>query len=354
MFNPKLFALRSGLKLLHSSGLTGLLRGRLQGLGSIFCLHQVCPGGGLEQGFAPNSKLEITPEFLRGLILLVRSRGFETVPLASLVERLKAGQVGNKPAAVFTLDDGYKDNFVHAKPVFEELNCPYTIFISPAITDGMCNLWWRTLEQVIAGTDHLKFTSAGRDFDLACRTVGQKFKAFGVLYWFYALMEEHAQRRHMDGLAEQFGIDAKAYCRSVAMEWSELREMAKSPLCTIGAHTMNHFVLKTLSDDEAAGEMRDSKLRIERELGRPVEFFAYPYGDKRAAGPREFELAGQVGFAASVTTRKGVIWPEDASHLQSLPRIMVSGRYQERVLVDALISGLPTALLNRLSPIHSN
>jgi peptidoglycan/xylan/chitin deacetylase (PgdA/CDA1 family) len=354
MLNPKVLALKAGLKVLQSSGFTALLRKRLQGTGSIFCLHQVCPGGGLEQGFAPNSKLEITPEFLRGLIELVRSRGFETVSLATMVDNLKDGRGGGKPMAVFTLDDGYKDNFAHAKPIFEELNCPYTIFIAPAITDGTCNLWWRTLEQVIAGADHLSFTSAGRHFDLACRTVGQKSKAYDVLYWFYALMDEYAQRNHMDALAALFGIDPKAYCRSVAMDWVELKEMAQSPLCTIGAHTINHFVLKTLDSDEALAEMRQSKLRIEKELGRDIHFFAYPYGDKRAVGVREYELAQKAGFTASVTTRKGVIWPDDVVYLQSLPRIMVSGRYQESVLVDALISGLPTALLNKVRPIHAD
>jgi peptidoglycan/xylan/chitin deacetylase (PgdA/CDA1 family) len=354
MLNPKVLALRTGLKLLQSSGLTAVLRQRLQGIGSIFCLHQVCPGGGLEQGFAPNSKLEITPEFLRGLIGLVRSRGFETVSLATMVDCLKEGRVGGKPLAVFTLDDGYKDNFDFAMPVFEELNCPYTVFIAPSITDGTCNLWWRTLEQVIAGAEHLSFTSGGKSFDLACRNVRQKWKAFHVLYWFYALMDEHAQRIHVDELAAKFGIDPKAYCRSVAMDWSDVKTMAKSPLCTIGAHTINHFVLKTLSADEALAEMRESKLRVEKELGRGLRFFAYPYGDQRAVGAREYELAQRAGFEASVTTHKGVIWPEDVSHLQSLPRIMVSGRYQESVLVDALISGLPTALLNKVRPIHGD
>ncbi|MEO6609831.1 MAG: polysaccharide deacetylase family protein [Aestuariivirga sp.] len=354
MLNPKVLALQTGLKVLHGSGLTSLLRKRLQGAGSIFCLHQVCPGGGMEQGFAPNSKLEITPAFLRELITLVRSRGFETLSLGTMVERLKQGRGTGKPMAVFTLDDGYKDNFVHAMPVFEELNCPYTVFIAPAITDGTCNLWWRTLEQIIAGSDHLKFSSADKQFDLPCRTVKQKLKAFDELFLFYARMDEHSQRTNIDKLAVSFGIDPQAYCRNVAMDWAQVRDMAKSALCTIGAHTINHFLLKTLSAEEALSEMRDSKLRIEKELGRDIEFFAYPYGDRRAAGLREYELAKKAGFTASVTTRKGVIWPEDIAHLQSLPRVMVSGRYQERSFVDALISGVPTALLNKIRPIHAD
>ncbi len=352
MFNPKLLALRTGLKVLQGSGLAALLRGWLQGIGSIFCLHQICPGGGLEEGFAPNSKIEITPEFLRELIDLVRARGFETVSLAAMVERLKTGNVGGKPMAVFTLDDGYRDNLIYAKPVFEELNCPYTIFVAPAIADGTCNLWWRTVEQVVAASDHVKVSLAGRNFDLASRTVQQKQIAFRELFLHLYNLDQHEQRRLVDGLAKAHAIDHQAYCARVAMNWVELREISKSPLCTIGAHTVNHFALAMMDAEDARSEIKNSKSRIESELGRSVDFFAYPYGDGPTAGAREFALAQEAGFAASVTTRKGVIWPNDVKHLQSLPRIMISGRYQERVMVDALISGLPTALLNTFRPVH--
>ena len=353
MFNAKVLALRTGLKVMEGSGLVSLFRQRMQGIGSILCLHRVCPGGGLQDGFAPNSKLEITPEFLRGLIQLVRSRGFETVSMAVMVERLKSGEAGGKPMAVFTLDDGYRDNFEHAKPVFDELNCPYTIYVAPAIADGTCNLWWNTVEQIVALSDQLKFTMAGRDFDLPCRSVAEKNKAFSAIFMHFYFIDQHEQRRLLDTLAAQHKVDPQAYCRGEAMGWDELREIAKDPLCTIGAHTINHYAVAELKADEALSEMQGSRIRIEQEIDRNVAFFAYPYGDAPAAGPRDFELAARAGFTSSVTTRKGVIWPSDVAHMQSLPRIMVSGRYQDLAMVDALISGLPTGLLNKIKPIHS-
>jgi peptidoglycan/xylan/chitin deacetylase (PgdA/CDA1 family) len=344
--------LRNGLKLLQSSGLANAFRNQLQGIGSIFCLHQVLPGGGQELGFTPNRKLEISPEFLSDLIKLVHRRGFETVALGTLVERLTSGQVGKKPMAVFTLDDGYKDNLVHAKPVFDAHACPYTIFVAPGIADGTCNLWWRTLEQIVARTERIKVSSGEQNFDLVCRSVAEKNKSFNKLFDHFEALDQHEQRRQIDSLATAHSVDPKAYCRDEAMDWDELRQIAKSPLCTIGAHTINHFRVKSLSAEEAFAEMTLSKTRIETELERKVEFFAYPYGDKPAAGPRDFDLAQKAGFVASVTTRKGVVWPDDVVHLQSLPRIMVSGQYQELDMIDALISGLPTALLNKISPIH--
>ncbi len=353
MINSKVAGLKAGLKILQASGLTSLLRPKFQGIGSIFCLHQVCPGGGLEKGFAPNSKLEITPQFLRNLIELVRRRGYETMSLAALVDCLKTGVAPAKPLAVFTLDDAYKDNLHYAKPVFDALQCPYTIFAASSIADGSYSMWWRVLEEIVVGNDHLKIVFAGQDFDLACRTVEQKSKAYGVLFKFCAGLKQNEQAGHIDALAKSCNIDPKAYCRSAAMNWNELRAISKDPLCTIGSHTEHHFAVAKLDRAQSFAEMRQSKSRLENELGRKVEFLAYPYGDRPAAGDRDFALAEEAGFTASLTTRKGVIWPSDVQNLQSLPRIMISGRYQELGFVDALISGLPTALLNTIAPIRA-
>ena len=352
MINAKVAGLRTGLKILRASGLTAMLRPRLQGIGSIFCLHQVCPGGGHETGFAPNSKLEVTPQFLRGLIALVRDRGYETVSLATLVDHLKNEIVPSRPLAVFTLDDAYRDNLIFAKPVFEELACPYAIFVASAIADGQYTMWWRVLEEVVANTDHLRASIANREFDLPCRSVKEKYKAYRALFEFCAGLDQFVQGGHVDALARAFNIDPKSYCKTAAMNWDELRQIAKDPLCTVGTHTDNHYAVAKLDANQSLNEMQQSKARIEKELGRKVEFLAYPYGDRPAADKRDFALAEKAGFRASLTTRKGVIFPSDRQHLQSLPRIMISGRYQELGLVDALISGLPTALLNKFQPIH--
>jgi hypothetical protein len=152
--------LRACLEVIHYTGMSQLLRPAFQGLGSIFCFHHICPGGGLQAGFAPNSKLECTPEFLWEIIELVRKRGMETLSLADAVERTRNPKPGQKPFAVFTLDDGYKDNRVYGQPAFDQLNCPYTVFVAPQIVDGSCELWWRALELAIAKSERFNFTIA--------------------------------------------------------------------------------------------------------------------------------------------------------------------------------------------------
>ena len=57
-----------------------------------------------------------------------------------------------------------------------------------------------------------------------------------------------------------------------------LKEMANSPLCTIGAHGINHSVFRNLSREEAIQSYQNSKIQLEDLLGVNVPCFAFPYG----------------------------------------------------------------------------
>jgi peptidoglycan/xylan/chitin deacetylase (PgdA/CDA1 family) len=53
-------------------------------------------------------------------------------------------------------------------------------------------------------------------------------------------------------------------------------------LVTIGSHTMRHPRLTALDDSEAWEEIHESRVRLERVLGREVRLFSFPYGDFNA------------------------------------------------------------------------
>jgi peptidoglycan/xylan/chitin deacetylase (PgdA/CDA1 family) len=346
--------LKTCFDVMHYSGASSILRPVFAGSGVIFCLHHVYPGGGMQQGFAPNAKLAVTPDFLDDIINLVKRQGYELLSLPEAAERLRAGGAQSRPFAVFTLDDGYKDNLVHAAPVFRRHSCPFTVFVSPAIADGRCELWWLALEAMIAGTRHMDVELSGQRYRMDTRDDNQKNAAWDVLCPLLQSMPEQAQRQWVLQWAGKLGVDVFAQCRAIAMNWDDLRVLAKDPLASIGAHTINHFNLMKLDERAAGHEIRASKERIEQELGRTITSFAYPYGNTDAAGPREFALCAEAGFDVSVTTRLGCVFPAHAQHLQALPRIMVSGRFQKLRYIDALVSGVPAALANRFRKLNVN
>ncbi len=342
---PSVF--RTGLELLHYSGLSRLARPFTGGSGAIFMLHHVRPPRG-RAGFAPNAGLDVTPEFLDAVIGFVKARGWRLLSLEEAAEELRGNIRQKAPFAVFTLDDGFRDNLEHAVPIFRRHACPFTVFAAPAYVDGKGELWWDALEEAIATSEVVRPGLEGLPAELPARTDEERRATWEALYWPVRGMEQHAQRKWIHRFAEAHGVDLVALCRREVMSWQELRSLAADPLCTIGAHTVHHYAVALLDTDEALAEMMESKVRLEDELGGPVRTFAYPYGDAGSAGPRDFALAEKAGFNVAVTTRKGLIYPEHADHLMALPRVSLNGFYQKIRYVDVLLSGAPFVLFNGL------
>lgn len=65
----------------------------------------------------------------------------------------------------------------------------------------------------------------------------------------------------------------------IFMNWQEIKEVAEEGI-SIGAHTVSHRILSTLSDREVEKEIIESKNEIEQRLGKSVISFAYPVGKK--------------------------------------------------------------------------
>lgn len=57
-----------------------------------------------------------------------------------------------------------------------------------------------------------------------------------------------------------------------------LKTLDVDPLCTIGAHTISHPKLDTLSPEEQTKEIEQSLQELESLLGQPIRHFSYPHG----------------------------------------------------------------------------
>ena len=249
-----------------------------------------------------------------------------------------------KPFAVFTLDDGYKDNRDFAYPVFKRHNAPFTIYVPTAYADGHGELWWLAFEEALRRLPHVDVDcdDVVRSYSLA--TDAEKGRAFHELYWWLRKIPEERARAVVRDLASKAGFEVSALCRELIMTWDEIRALAQDPLVTIAAHTTNHFALAKLRPEDARREIADSVARVAQELGKPVRHFSYPYGDEGSAGEREFEIARDLGIETAVTTRKGLIRAAHADAMTALPRLSLNGDYQDARYVKVLLSGLPFAL----------
>lgn len=341
--------IRAGLGALYFSGAHHLLRPLLSGVGAIFMLHRVRPAR--ETAFQPNRHLEVTPEFLRATLCHLRSRDIDIVTMDELHERLVQGRFDRRFAA-FTLDDGYRDNLDHALPVLREFDAPLTVYVASDFADGTGRLWWAALEAVIAKAEQIDITIGNSALRLDATTPAAKQATFDRLHdWLRALPGEHDLKREIEALCTTYDVDMGALCRSLCLSWTELKTFAADPLVTIGAHSVSHCNLAKQAEDVAAQEMAVSRARIEQALERPVLHLAYPYGDREAAGMREFTLAAAAGFKTAVTTRPGMLFADNAAHMTALPRVSLNGNYQDARILPVLTSGAATAMWNGLRRI---
>lgn len=333
--------LRSGLKALYYSGAHRLLASYTQGVGLIFMLHQVNPQRPGQ--FAPNGILTVRPDFLDGVIRQVRAAGLDIVSLDEARARILQGDAARR-FVCFTLDDGYRDNLEHAWPVFRRHGVPITIYVPSDFPQGKGELWWLGLERVIAGNDRVAVTMEASEEVLAAAAVAEKQVAFDRIYWWLRKVDEDRQREFVRKLCARHGVDMESLCRELIMSWDELASLAREPLVTIGAHTVAHYALAKLPAERAACEIEEGAEQIARKLGARPAHFAYPYGDATSAGPREFDLASELGFKTAVTTRKGVVFPEHRDHLTALPRVSLNGAYQSLLYTRLYLTGAPFAL----------
>ncbi len=335
--------LKAALSALHYTGADGAMSPLTRGIGVVFMLHHVRPAK--PDAFGPNRILEVTPEFLDATIRHVVQQGFEVLSLDEMHFRLGEGDF-DRPFACFTFDDGYRDNYQYAYPIFRRYGLPFGIYVPTDFPDGYGDLWWLKLEKVIAAlsTVEVKMNGAWRRFE--CRTRAQKEKAFDEIYWWLRGIGEDEARLVVADLCKLHSVDCSTLCSDLVMTWDEIRSLARDPLVTIGAHTRRHLALAKLSASTARLEMEESVRRLETELGRPCRHFSFPYGDEGSAGPREFALAQELGLKTAVTTRKGLIHRHHSDGLTALPRLSLNGEFQNTRYVKVMLSGAPFAFYN--------
>jgi peptidoglycan/xylan/chitin deacetylase (PgdA/CDA1 family) len=286
-----------------------------------------------------NRDLEVTPEYLRDVVNMCREAGREIISLDEARDRIKAGLQSDRPFAVLTFDDGYKDNLTYAYPVLRELNAPFTVYLCTDFPDGKALLWWYLLEQKVRSTHKIELSINGAIKRYITATTSERLHAFHEIR--YQLVTASSEER--DNLLSQlFGNGREQwfeFTKAAALTWDEVRSLDRDPLCTIGAHTVTHPSLKQLDESQLQFEITESKRIIEQQIGKPVQHFCYPYGSPINCGEREFRAVESAGFATATTTTMSPLTHKSSSDIYALPRIPVRGTHESVELMRLLIEG---------------
>ena len=183
-----------------------------------------------------------------------------------------------------TVDDGYRDFYLHAYPVYAAYNIPVTVFLVSEFMDGRHWMWWDKVTYLFKRTSRLSVVvplPSGEPLAFTLTTdVHRKSAAKDCI----DALTRFPHPRVLEVVGElpailDVELPAAPPEEYAPLSWDEVREMTAHGI-SFGAHTMTHALLPDIEDPAALQqELEGSKRRIEEETGTAVEHFAYPNGD---------------------------------------------------------------------------
>lgn len=341
--DTKKHLISSGFSFFRQTGLHRLAAPFTRGEGAILMFHRVQPR--VERDFVPNQLLEITPEFLDAVLTRLTSLGFAIVSLDTALDGI--GEARERPFAVLTFDDGYRDTRDFALPILEKHRAPFTMYVTTGFAERTARLWWVELDEAIRRLPQIKIEIGGTKLVLPSATAAEKSAVFAEIFRRLRGVSEDALLEVTGRLMASAGVEPVALAEELCLDWAGIEAMARNDLCTIGVHTLTHPRLAKLDEAAMRHELAESRRLIEARIGRPAAHLAYPIGNRAVAGEREYKAAADLGFASAVTTLPGMIFPQHAAHRTALPRVSINGNWQSPDFVEILLSGVPFALWNK-------
>ena len=262
--------------------------------------------------------LAVAPaRFAEQMDVLRRTRS--PVPLDWLVREVAAGRRPARAVAV-TFDDGYLDVLDEGKPILDRTGIPATMFLTTGALGSPSGFWWdRLAAAVLTAVDvprelRLSFARvASRDRDEAHLALWQEIR----------VLAPAERERAVEEVARTLGRTAAPPAPIMTRE--DVAALLAGDTFTLGAHSVSHPSLPSLSEDDQRREMQQSRRAVEELTGAAVRRFAYPFGDFDARSER---IARDVGFEFALSTEPGAA--RRARDLFRLPRYAVGDWNGER------------------------
>jgi peptidoglycan/xylan/chitin deacetylase (PgdA/CDA1 family) len=234
------------------------------------------------------------------------ARRYRCVTMDDVHEALARGRSLPDNALVITFDDGYRDNYEAAFPILRAHGVPATFYLTTGCLDGGPPLWMTELRYLVYGVrrptvvDPVTGAAYPVGVARACERAiaGLKQTLVG---------RGHAERQAvLAELRRQSGARREGV-RDRMLTWSEARKMRDGGM-QIGAHTITHPRLPSVTSGEALEELAGCRDELRARLSTAIEHFAYPNpGDGQHWDERIRALVAATGYATAVTSTAGYV-----------------------------------------------
>lgn len=328
---------RARMELAYFSGYARLKQRHTGGAGVILRFERVRQRP--SQPFQPHRAGEITPQFLDCMIRALKRWKFDLVGIDEVCRRAVT-LPKPRPFVCLTFDSGYKDVITAAYPVLAKHGVPFAVYLPTAFPDGLGEMWWLALEQMIAREIRISLVIDRKERHFTTRDVSEKHDAFDFLSSWMRTLSPPDLSFAINDLCKRYSVDLAALSRVASMDWDDLTRLAADPLVTFGSATVNYPVLSNLGNADARREIAMGKAVAETAFRRDVRHFAYPFGDRESWRRQHLEMAREAGFASAVSAIPGVVEPKGYTDLHALPRVAWDGRQRSLRMMRVILSGM--------------
>ena len=290
-------------------------------LGYIFMLHRVDDFE--ECHLWCNEHMKVTPGFLDSTITSLKEK-YDIIPLSDVPKRF--AQKNKRKFIVFTMDDGYKDNYTKALPVFKKHNVPYTIFVTTDFPDKKAVLWWYELEDLLLSNESVALSNG---VTYPAHNYQEKCDSFMRIRQEILRLNQLDLENELNKLFSNYKINWTSQCEKLCLSWDDIKALKNEPLVTIGAHTKHHYNLKELAtENDVNDEVLSGVDLIKEKTGIEPKVFAYPFGSLSEAGKREYKVLSSLQFDCACIAYGGPCAKKHEKKLSSLPRIMLKQSFK--------------------------
>ncbi|MDD7931111.1 polysaccharide deacetylase family protein [Actinomycetospora straminea] len=229
------------------------------------------------------------------------------VPLSDAVDTLAAGGSLPPRAVALTFDDGYADWLDAAVPALDRRGLHGTFFLVSDILSERIGAWWEELADAFDRCTATSLEWAGRTHDLT--TPVARRAAQDALKDELKLVDRATRVEAVSRIAGRLAPPAPER-PPMFLDWAGARALAATGH-GIGSHTVTHPILAREDAATQRHELAASRTALEEGLGQTVDLLAYPNGNAGDYDQQTMELARAAGYRAAVTTRPGLVGPQE-------------------------------------------
>ena len=276
---------RSALAATKTCGVFAVMRRALRKRLLVLCYHSVISDDSPQD---PRTIIAVATQQFESQLQILRDY-WKPISLAELDAAIQVASELPDYSVLVTFDDGFRNNIMHAAPLLGKHGIPAIVFLTTGLIGTTDMLWSQEVAERQRHQDVLPehVQLPGRRL-LPLSELKRLPDAERLVYL--------NDLRTISGLMIDSDWQRELY---TLMDWDEVRQL-RSFGVEVGAHTVSHPVLASLTTDEVRRELSASKTKIEQETGSPCFAIAYPYGggaDFTAAVMEECRKLGfRIGF----------------------------------------------------------